>query len=451
MRTLIIFTFLITLSLASFAQTLKRTFYDFRSTQKAEEYYVNSKGEKHGKYKSYSRNGIVEEEANFKNGYLDGFYIKYNTNSGRQTLISKEIYKDDVLHGEAIYYNGNGLVNRKGNYVNGKKQGDWQYLDIWSLDNGEEPPSNSKYIKSIVTFKDGERVYNGQYKQYYYPSGKLQAVYNFNEGYKVGENISYHTNGKIKDKVIYNESSYPILVITWYSNGNLKSEINYDGKGNQISRVGYTESGEPDELMQRAEYEKQALQEEEERRNQKYLTLISEANQLLQDKLYMQAKTKYQEALNFKSADDYATEKINEIDKALSIIAANKKALKDLDITINSKKEVFMKSFVTEKQSILKSVANNIAQENMLGVNMNTSSLSFPHGKDVYFKLDTVLQELIENYQNEAEENKISKGNKVVQFLDKIIALPNSENSKATFKQVKRTGSTVEVLSLLNL
>lgn len=110
MRLLFIIALLFRVSTLSNAQTLKRTYHDFRNTQNAEEYYVNGKGEKHGKYKSYSNNGIVAEEANFKNGYLDGQYIKYGTSSGRQTLISKETYKDDLLHGGASYYNGNGLV-----------------------------------------------------------------------------------------------------------------------------------------------------------------------------------------------------------------------------------------------------------------------------------------------------------------------------------------------------
>ena len=42
-------------------------------------------------------------------------------------------YKNNELHGTALFYNGKGEVTKKGQYKNGRKDGYWQYYDQGNL------------------------------------------------------------------------------------------------------------------------------------------------------------------------------------------------------------------------------------------------------------------------------------------------------------------------------
>lgn len=176
------------------AQTLMRSFYDINHSKIKEEFYVNTKGEKHGLYKYYSQyDGVLLDEAYFKNGYNNGVYKKYFDNGGRAELVSIENYVEGILNGPATYYFGEShkLISERGSYLNGNKNGAWTWLDKIS----DTLPDGYKYYSGTTVYKDGEVIGYDNINNYY-PSGKIyfQEI-KLDSGITVSKN--YHPNGKI--------------------------------------------------------------------------------------------------------------------------------------------------------------------------------------------------------------------------------------------------------------
>ena len=90
-------------------------------------------------YKEYSNNGKTIIQGNYVNGLKDG---KWNYFSESGNLTSEEVYEKGILNGMYARYYDNNKLYEKGNMTNGKKNGDWVY----------------KYydgaLKSIYNYKD---------------------------------------------------------------------------------------------------------------------------------------------------------------------------------------------------------------------------------------------------------------------------------------------------------
>ena len=71
-----------------------------------------------GKYTKYKFNKKIEE-ANYKNGKLNGIRTKYNNSNGKK--LEETEYKDDVIDGTVRYYNDKGEIVLEYIYKNGKK------------------------------------------------------------------------------------------------------------------------------------------------------------------------------------------------------------------------------------------------------------------------------------------------------------------------------------------
>jgi antitoxin component YwqK of YwqJK toxin-antitoxin module len=83
-------------------------------------------GKREGITKIYSKNGNLLEEIPYKNDKIDGIKKNFLENG---KLYSEISYKDGVQHGSYFFYEGNPDPVISGNYVNGKKEGDWQIKD----------------------------------------------------------------------------------------------------------------------------------------------------------------------------------------------------------------------------------------------------------------------------------------------------------------------------------
>lgn len=92
------------------------------------ENYVNGKLE--GVRTVFYLNGKVAEEISYKNGLKYGFYKKY-TEKG--ILLEESIFKNNMYSGLAIFSDTNGNVVSKGQFVNGKKSGIWQFFEKGKL------------------------------------------------------------------------------------------------------------------------------------------------------------------------------------------------------------------------------------------------------------------------------------------------------------------------------
>lgn len=85
-----------------------------------------SKGMLQGLRTVFYLNGIIAEEISYNNNSKNGLYKKY-TEKG--ILLEESVYKDDKYHGIAIFRNSNGNMVSRGQFVNGKKSGIWQFFE----------------------------------------------------------------------------------------------------------------------------------------------------------------------------------------------------------------------------------------------------------------------------------------------------------------------------------
>jgi antitoxin component YwqK of YwqJK toxin-antitoxin module len=169
------------------------------------------KGKPDGKFLQYGSNGKIESEVNYKNGLQDGPEIRYDSESnvrsqsnyaaGKTTGKEVKNYEDYVqtanynkegkYDGEysEIYTNGN--IKQKGKYVNGKKDGTWEYgkkngqktrTDVYA--NDEKIKETFYYtdntVEVIRELKNGQK--NGWERKYNYGDGSLKSEIFYKEG-----------------------------------------------------------------------------------------------------------------------------------------------------------------------------------------------------------------------------------------------------------------------------
>lgn len=103
----------------------------------------NDDGKLEGIRTVYYQNGLVAEEAHYKNGELDG-ESKWFSES--KTLLRHSIYKNGELNGKTINYDSEGKKTSEGDYTNDKRSGIWYYYESGKLKK-EIDHTNNKVIK----------------------------------------------------------------------------------------------------------------------------------------------------------------------------------------------------------------------------------------------------------------------------------------------------------------
>ena len=78
-----------------------------------------------GIYKSYYKNGALEEEYFHINGEIEGEYKKYHLNG---KLKEKCNYLNGLKHGKWTQFHEDGKIQYWDDYLNGKKQLDWRFF-----------------------------------------------------------------------------------------------------------------------------------------------------------------------------------------------------------------------------------------------------------------------------------------------------------------------------------
>ena len=89
-----------------------------------------SKGKLEGLRTVFYLSGKIAEEINYKNNLKNGLYKKY-TEKG--VVLEESIFKDDLYSGLAIFRDSNGDIASRGQFVNGKKSGVWQFFEKGKL------------------------------------------------------------------------------------------------------------------------------------------------------------------------------------------------------------------------------------------------------------------------------------------------------------------------------
>ncbi len=426
------------------AQILKKTYYDWQSTIVKEEYFVNAKGEKNGLYKAYDQSGILALLYNFKNGLLNGLCTEYSTSSGRQLPKQKENWKDGVLNGMAEYYNGAGLVYRKGEWKDGKKSGSWMILDGTEMSAvsqtfykfSEEEQKQNQYIKSTVIYVD-DAIYNDGHKLYYYhPSGKLFIDAYYKQGITINDQIYYLPNGNIFGYIKF-DSTGKVLV------------------AKECAYPGYSKDSIPSFIKQ-AEIEKQAqfaiqseLEAKQKIQKAKFDSIIAVGDNDLKQNNYERARKSYEQARDMKCCSEYRFiegklsnvyhQEQEEVKKRRQAEEQNRMDCANILEQLRPKFETFNNKYRIEKISAL-----------FLDDKGNPlKKYKYPFGEDIYSKasklVDTEVQQTRESEKDFAvRKQTLTKVNVLISRLNNL----SDEEAKELNKKLKPC-ETLEQISVV--
>jgi len=105
-----------------------------------EEFY-NDNGKLEGEKKTYYKNGVIAEKANFKDGVLDGVSEWF---SEKGILIRLFNYTNGALEGPSKSYDSDGKVKMEGVYRNDLKHGIWKFYENGKLVREKDFTKHSK-------------------------------------------------------------------------------------------------------------------------------------------------------------------------------------------------------------------------------------------------------------------------------------------------------------------
>lgn len=143
---------------------------------RAEGEYVD--GYKVGKWVYYYKSGIVEETGSYsKSGLPTGDWKWYYEN---KQLLREETFRNGKENGWMIEYNDTGMVIAKGEYVDGREEGEWFY------EVGDH--------KEIGNYEYGMR--QGVWEHTYLATGEMRFEGEFFEDLPQGKHVWYYDNGK---------------------------------------------------------------------------------------------------------------------------------------------------------------------------------------------------------------------------------------------------------------
>jgi len=161
---------------------------------------------------TYKRSGFCS--ANFisigenEYGIRKGFWKTYDW-SHDYAYIVKDAEQNPI--------SGNYWFYREGEYLDGKKNGKWDYYVI-------EDITFKKILHKQLNFNNG--VYEGEYK-YFHLNKKIAHKGVMVNKKREGVVNTYYENGKLKHKVFYKNNLLEGKVIGFYSNGKIEKESNY--------------------------------------------------------------------------------------------------------------------------------------------------------------------------------------------------------------------------------
>lgn len=147
-------------------------------------------GKQNGLFQLYTEDGILIDNALFKNGERDGITEQFYSDTGKIRVSVN--YKNGILDGEYREYYENEKIKFVGNYKENLQDGEWKFY----LEKGN--------LQSIVNYKAGEL--NGL-KEDYYENGNLWTRQEFKNNIQEGIYEVYYEDGtpqlKIKIKAGY--------------------------------------------------------------------------------------------------------------------------------------------------------------------------------------------------------------------------------------------------------
>ena len=173
----------------------------------------------------YTEDGILIDNANFKDEERDGLTEQFYNDTGKLRVSAN--YKNGVLEGEFKAYYPNGNLQGEANYVNGEMNGDFKEYH------------ENKKIRLSGSYKNS--LQDGEWKSYL-EDGTLESIINYKAGELHGIKEDYYKNGNVWTRQEFKNNDLDGVYEVYYENGNpqLKAKIkngqtieeqrfNYDG------------------------------------------------------------------------------------------------------------------------------------------------------------------------------------------------------------------------------
>jgi len=175
----------------------------------------------------------------------------YNSNNSISALGKENEKKENI--GDYIFIGSGGFVSAIGNYIEGKKNGEWTYFyansDTLKIVNFTNDKGNGNYqfyfdnnrVKESGYYKDGEL--DGIIKLFY-PNGILKYDYNFKSGKKDGIANEYYNFGAIKATYVYEAGELNGEVVQYHANGKVKFKASFIKGKREGKSIEYYDNGQ---------------------------------------------------------------------------------------------------------------------------------------------------------------------------------------------------------------
>ena len=167
-------------------------------------------GKQNGLFQMYTEDGVLIDNANFKDGERDGVTEQFYNDTGKLRVSAN--YKNGVLEGEFKAYYPNGNLQGEVNYVNGEMNGEFKEYH------------ENKKIRLSGSYKNS--LQEGEWKSYL-EDGTLESIINYKAGELHGIKEDYYKNGNVWTRQEFKNNDLDGVYEVYYENGNpqLKAKI----------------------------------------------------------------------------------------------------------------------------------------------------------------------------------------------------------------------------------
>ena len=162
-------------------------------------------GKQNGLFQMYTEDGVLIDNANFKDGERDGVTEQFYNDTGKLRVSAN--YKNGVLEGEFKAYYPNGNLQGEVNYVNGEMNGDFKEYH------------ENKKIRLSGSYKNS--LQEGEWK-FYLEDGTLESIINYKDGELHGIKEDYYKNGNVWTRQEFKNNDLDGVYEVYYENGNLQ-------------------------------------------------------------------------------------------------------------------------------------------------------------------------------------------------------------------------------------
>ncbi len=164
---------------------------------------TDQQGRKQGPWVKKYQNGNVEYEGTFTDNHPVGEFKRYYEDKSLKSVL---IYSEDGTEVNATLFHPNGLTASRGEYINQKKEGKWDF-----------------YSSSVKDYLICEEVYSKNLRNglsvKFYPDGSVAEKINYVNDLKDGEWTQYYENGKLLLKTTYSANKLTGKFDVWNNEG----------------------------------------------------------------------------------------------------------------------------------------------------------------------------------------------------------------------------------------